>query len=78
MDIDNVNNEDLVRDGDLDGEGLDDLLGDEIVQDFKVGKEKQWKKIFHEPLTDAEINEIQAHLHIPSNGQHEIEGLLPI
>ena len=62
MDIDNVDNEDLVGDGDLEGEGLDNLLGDEIVQDFKVGNEKQRKKIFHEPLTDAEINEIQAHL----------------
>ena len=62
MDINNVDNEDLIGDGDLDGESLDDLLGDEIVQDFKVGNEKQWKKIFHEPLTDAEINEIQAHL----------------
>ena len=41
MDIDNVNNEDLIGDGDLDGEGLDDLLGDEIVQDFKVGNKKQ-------------------------------------
>ena len=41
MDIDNVDNEDLIGNGDLDGKGLDDLLGDEIVQDFKVSNEKQ-------------------------------------
>ena len=39
MDIDNVDNEDLVGDADLDGESLDDLLGDEIVQDFKVSND---------------------------------------
>lgn len=62
MDIDNVDNEVLADDGGLDGEGLDDLLGDEIVEDFKVGNDKRQKKRFHEPLTNAEINEIQAHL----------------
>ena len=62
MDIDNVDNEVLADDGGLDGEGLDDLLGDEIVEDFKVGNDKRQKKHFHEPLTNAEINEIQAHL----------------
>lgn len=62
MDIDRVDSEDLADDDGLDGEGLDDLLGDEIVEDFRVGNEKQQKKIFHEPLTNAEINEIQAHL----------------
>ena len=40
MDIDNVDNEVLADDGGLDGEGLDDLLGDEIVEDFKVGNDK--------------------------------------
>jgi hypothetical protein len=62
MDIDNVDNEDLADDGGLDGEGLGDLLGDAIVEDLQVGNKKQQKEIFHEPLTNAEINEIQAHL----------------
>ena len=35
MDIDNVDNKDLVGDGDLDGKGLDDLLGDEIGKTLK-------------------------------------------
>ncbi|KAI9573724.1 hypothetical protein HD554DRAFT_2167284 [Boletus coccyginus] len=36
MDIDHVDSKDLTNNDGLDGEGLDDLLGDEIMEDFRA------------------------------------------